>query len=163
MTVTEQSPHHLQHAGVVVYFCCAGCLAKFAADRSKYSTPPTKQPPLPPTDPHSPAADGTIYTCPMHPQVRQNHPGACPICGMTLESEVPSVDEGENPELLDFRRRLLWTLPLTVSVTALAMTGHRLHAFDAAAQNWIELVLPARGAVGRDAIFRTGNAIGAAA
>jgi Cu+-exporting ATPase len=87
------------------------------------------------------AADGSIYTCPMHPEVRQDHPGACPKCGMALEPEMPTLDEGESPELLDFRRRFIWTLPLTVAVAVLAMAGHRLHWFDMAVQSWIELAL----------------------
>jgi len=77
----------------------------------------------------------------MHPEVRQHHPGACPKCGMALEPEMPTLDEGENPELLDFRRRFVWTLPLTVIVTVLAMAGHRLQWFDMATQSWIELGL----------------------
>ncbi|RQS25855.1 heavy metal-binding domain-containing protein, partial [Burkholderia sp. Bp8990] len=67
--------------------------------------------------------EGTIYTCPMHPEIRQDHPGQCPKCGMTLEPILPSVDEGENPELVDFRRRFWWTLPLTAIVFVLAMFG----------------------------------------
>jgi Cu+-exporting ATPase len=62
----------------------------------------------------------------MHPEVRQDHPGACPKCGMALEPELPSLDEADSPELVDFRRRFYWTLPLTVIVTVLAMAGHRL-------------------------------------
>ena len=62
----------------------------------------------------------------MHPEVRQDHPGACPKCGMALEPEMPGVDDEENPELVDFRRRFWWTLPLTVAVAALAMAGDRL-------------------------------------
>jgi Cu+-exporting ATPase len=84
---------------------------------------------------------GTIYTCPMHPEIRQDHPGNCPKCGMTLEPVMPSVEDAENPELVDFRRRFWWTLPLTVIVTVLAMFGHRFGWFDMAAQSWIELVL----------------------
>ena len=83
---------------------------------------------------------GTIYTCPMHPEVQQDHPGNCPICGMTLEPIIP-LDEEDNHELKDFQRRFWWTLPLTVIVTVLAMFGHRLGWFDMAAQSWIELVL----------------------
>src|SRR5512133_2276866 len=75
------------------------------------------------------APPGTIYTCPMHPQIRQDHPGNCPICGMTLEPVMPSLDEGENPELVSFRRRFWWTLPLTLVVTLLAMFGHSLGLF----------------------------------
>jgi P-type Cu+ transporter len=88
-----------------------------------------------------PIAAGTLYTCPMHPEVRQDHPGICPKCGMTLEPVMPTLDEGESPELTDFRRRFVWTLPLTIIVTFLAMAGHRLQWFDMATQSWIELVL----------------------
>ena len=84
---------------------------------------------------------GTVYTCPMHPEVRQDHPGNCPKCGMTLEPVLPALDEDENPELAGFRRRFRWTLPLTVIVTLLAMVGHRLRWFDMAVQSWIELLL----------------------
>ncbi|MBC7435933.1 MAG: copper-translocating P-type ATPase [Bdellovibrionales bacterium] len=77
----------------------------------------------------------------MHPEVRQDHPGVCPKCGMALEPELPTLDDAESPELVDFRRRFFWTLPLTVAVTFLAMAGHRLQWFDMARQSWIELVL----------------------
>jgi P-type Cu+ transporter len=89
----------------------------------------------------NPAANMKIYTCPMHPEIRQDHPGTCPKCGMSLEPVMPSLDEGENPELIDFKRRFIWTLPLTVIVTFLAMVGHRLQWFEMATQSWIELVL----------------------
>ncbi len=84
---------------------------------------------------------GTVYTCPMHPEIRQDHPGACPKCGMALEPELPNIEDEENPELRDFRWRFWGTLPLTIIVTALAMLGHRLALFDMATQSWIELVL----------------------
>jgi P-type Cu+ transporter len=88
------------------------------------------------------AADtAAVYTCPMHPEVRQGHAGSCPRCGMALEPVLPSLVEDENPELADFRQRFGWTLPLTVSVTALAMFGHRLQWFNMATQSWIELAL----------------------
>ncbi|MCD6662735.1 MAG: copper-translocating P-type ATPase [Comamonas sp.] len=83
---------------------------------------------------------GTIYTCPMHPEVRQDHPGNCPICGMALEPTIP-LDAQDNHELKDFQRRFWWTLPLTMVVTVLAMFGHRLGWFGMATQSWIELVL----------------------
>ncbi|MDH6592630.1 Cu+-exporting ATPase [Variovorax sp. TBS-050B] len=91
----------------------------------------------------APAPAGTVYTCPMHPEIRQDHPGHCPKCGMSLEPEMPGLtDEGEeDPELRDFKRRFFWTLPLTVAVAVLAMAGHRLQWFDMATQSWIELVL----------------------
>lgn len=91
----------------------------------------------------SPAAapPGTIYTCPMHPEIRQPEPGNCPICGMALEPAMPVLDEGEHPELVDFRRRFRWTLPLTVAVALLAMTGHRISPNGLAYQNWVEFSL----------------------
>jgi P-type Cu+ transporter len=81
------------------------------------------------------------YTCPMHPEIRQNHPGSCPKCGMALEPVQSSLDEDDNPELTDFRRRFWWTLPLSIVVMLLAMLGHRLQWFSMATQSWIELVL----------------------
>lgn len=84
---------------------------------------------------------GAVYTCPMHPEIRQDHPGNCPKCGMSLEPVMPELEADENPELLDFQRRFWWTLPLTVVVAVLAMFGHNLGWFDMATQSWIELVL----------------------
>lgn len=89
------------------------------------------------------ARPGTIYTCPMHPEVQQDHPGNCPRCGMALEPMLPTLGEGENAELADFRRRFWWTLPLTVVVAVLAMAGHSLQWFEMAVQSWIELLLTA--------------------
>ena len=97
--------------------------------------------PAPATAAVPPAAAGTIYTCPMHPEIRQDHPGNCPKCGMTLEPVLPSVNDDENPELLDFQHRFWWTLPLTVIVTVMAMFGHRLGWMEMRAQSWLELVL----------------------
>ncbi len=84
---------------------------------------------------------GTLYTCPMHPEIRQDHPGTCPKCGMTLEPVMPALDEEDDPELRDFQRRFWWTLPLTVVVTALAMAGHRVPGLDIGMQTWLELTL----------------------
>ena len=86
-------------------------------------------------------ASGTIYTCPMHPEIRRNEPGNCPKCGMTLEPVMPTLDEDENPELADFQRRFWWTLPLTVIAVILAMFGHRLEWFHGTQQSWFELIL----------------------
>ena len=99
-----------------------------------------------PANEHAPGAAtvpsvGAVYTCPMHPEIRQDHPGNCPKCGMTLESVLPTLDDEENPELVSFEQRFWWTLPLTLVVTLLAMFGHRLGWFEMAAQSWIELVL----------------------
>ena len=132
MTVTEQSKHSAEHEGTAYYFCCAGCKNKFMADPGKYLV--AKAPQVAP-----PVVAGATYTCPMHPEIRQDHPGTCPKCGMALEPEMPSLDEGENPELVDFRRRFFWTLPLTIFVTVLAMAGHRLQWFSMATQSWVEL------------------------
>ena len=100
--------------------------------------------PTPSADPPSPAArtaaPGTIYTCPMHPEVRQDHPGNCPKCGMTLEPLMPTLAEGD-PELEAFQRRFWWSLPFTVVVTLLAMSGHSLGWMDMRTQSWVELVL----------------------
>ena len=146
MAVTPQSAHVLENNGKPVYFCSTGCKAKFAANPAKYVSAASQKPataaattltPVPAAD----VVGGAIYTCPMHPEVRQNSPGVCPKCGMALEPEMPSLDEGENPELADFKRRFIWTLPLTVVVTVLAMAGHRLQWFEMATQSWIELVL----------------------
>ena len=87
------------------------------------------------------ASAGARYTCPMHPEINQDRPGACPKCGMALEPVLPALDDGDNPELVDFRRRFWWTLPLTAAVFVLAMFGHRLGWFAMATQSWIELVL----------------------
>lgn len=85
---------------------------------------------------------GAVYTCPMHPEIRQDHPGNCPQCGMTLEPLIPEATaDDDNPELRDFSRRFWWTLPLTVVVTVLAMAGHRLGWMDPARQSWLEFVL----------------------
>ncbi len=137
MPVTEQSQHAHEHAGQRYYFCGAGCKTKFAADPAKYLAPE------PATAVVEVAPPGAVYTCPMHPEVRQDHPGACPKCGMALEPEMPGLDDDENPELVDFRRRFWWTLPLTIVVTTLAMAGHAFAILDAATQPWVELLLTA--------------------
>ena len=84
---------------------------------------------------------GTIYTCPMHPEIRQNQPGNCPKCGMTLEPLIPELEADDNPELKDFQRRFWWTLPLTVVVFGMAMFAHQFNLFHGATQSWVELVL----------------------
>src|SRR5687768_14177828 len=88
-----------------------------------------------------PPASGAVYVCPMHPEIRRNEPGTCPKCGMALEPELPSIEDEENPELVDFRRRFWWTLPFTIIVTLLAMFGHQLGWFGMATQSFIELIL----------------------
>ena len=88
----------------------------------------------------SDAAATSGYTCPMHPEIQQDRPGNCPLCGMALEPLMPELDD-DNPELRDFSRRFWYTLPLTAAVLVLAMFGERLNLMDMAAQSWVELVL----------------------
>ncbi|MGE5739865.1 MAG: copper-transporting P-type ATPase [Betaproteobacteria bacterium] len=85
----------------------------------------------------------TIYTCPMHPQIRRPAPGSCPICGMALEPEMPSLEEEGNLELDNFTRRFWWTLPLTAVGVALAMGGHRFVPLSPRTMSGVELVLSA--------------------
>ena len=140
MTVTAQSLHVFKHKGERIVFCSAGCSAKFVASPEKYPTIPSATAAARGVL-AAPAAAEAGYTCPMHPEVQQNHPGTCPKCGMALEPVMPTLDDGANPELQDFLRRFLWTLPLTLIVTLLAMVGHRLQWFEMATQSWVELVL----------------------
>jgi Cu+-exporting ATPase len=132
MQVTPASPHRVEHDGQAYYFCSAGCADKFRAAPARYL-------PGAPALPAAPA--GTIYTCPMHPEIRQDHPGTCPKCGMALEPALPSLEEEDNPELRDFSRRFRWTLPLSLAVMLLAMFGHRLHLMDMRTQSVVELLL----------------------
>ena len=90
-----------------------------------------------------PMQAATVYTCPMHPEIRQAQPGSCPKCGMTLEPVLPQLDAAEDPELVDFQRRFWWTLPLTVTVMLLAMLGHRLGWMEMGTQSWLEGILTA--------------------
>jgi Cu+-exporting ATPase len=140
MTVNEQSPHALKHDGKSVYFCSVGCKNKFAVNPAKHHTQVSASS-ISKHEINEPVVAGTIYTCPMHPEVRQDKPGVCPKCGMALESEMPALGDGENPELLDFKKRFIWTLPLTLVVFVLAMAGNQLQWIAVPAQSWIELVL----------------------
>jgi len=131
--------HRARHDGTDYHFCSAGCRTKFIADPVKYLSSTD-------TVPGSPVPAGVllesgVYTCPMHPQIRQQGPGTCPICGMALEPEMPTLEEDDNPELRDFTRRFWWTLPLTLTVLMLAMFGHRFTSLPTQTRTWIELVL----------------------
>jgi len=137
MTVKPDSVHIFEHAGQTYRFCSAKCRAKFAAEPQRYLRAAAEPAAA------AIAAQDAIYTCPMHPEIRQPTPGNCPRCGMTLEPELPALDDTENPELADFRRRFWWTLPLTAVVTMLAMAGHRLELLAPQIQSWVELVLSA--------------------
>ena len=130
--------HRAEHDGKTFYFCSERCRTKFAEDPAKYAhgkTQPTQRADVP---------EGTIYTCPMHPQIRQVGPGNCPICGMALEPELATADTGPNPELIDMTRRFWVGLALSVPVVALEMGAHLVGAHGWIAQslsNWIQLVL----------------------
>src|SRR5712671_741647 len=110
------TPHRHTYQGRSYYFCSAGCRTKFAADPARYALPTATAAPS--------VAAGTIYTCPMHPQIRQTGPGACPICGMALEPELVSAEGTPNPELANMTRRLWIGLALSLPVVALEMGGH---------------------------------------
>jgi Cu+-exporting ATPase len=117
MTVDPATSAH-SHCdnGTVYHFCSTGCRRKFAADPAKYLEKSVAE------SPSSPPADSTLYTCPMHPQVRQNGPGACPICGMALEPEAPgNEDDGERA---DMTRRFRLCVLLALPVVAIEMGGH---------------------------------------
>jgi Cu+-exporting ATPase len=135
MTVDPHTtPHKHTHQGRPYYFCSAGCRTKFASEPTKYlGGEPAEQAPVP---------EGTIYTCPMHPEVRQVGPGTCPICGMALEPDVVTANTGPNPELADMTRRFWIGLALTVPVFALEMGQHLfgLHLLTQTVSNWIQLV-----------------------
>jgi len=134
MSVTANSHFHSAHNAVQYFFCSESCKKKFQGEPLKYIAPAVDTS-------VATAPEGTIYTCPMHPEIRQDHPGNCPKCGMTLEPLIPGLDEEENPELVDFSHRFWWTLPLTVVVFILAMFGHRLDLMEVSTQSWVELVL----------------------
>jgi P-type Cu+ transporter len=137
MAVTPQSEHHVENAGRPYYFCSAKCQAKFVAEPTRYTSAIAAQVP---NEAQAQPAD-TIYTCPMHPEIRQDHPGSCPKCGMTLEPLLPELQDDENPELVDFTRRFWWTLPFTVVVMFLAMAGHSVGWIAPRTQTWIEFAL----------------------
>ncbi|GAB3504689.1 heavy metal translocating P-type ATPase [Pseudoxanthomonas daejeonensis] len=135
MTVDPQrSPHQASHDGITWHFCSARCQERFLADPQRYLAPSASA-----DAPMAPA--GTPYTCPMHPEIVRDGPATCPICGMALEPVVPGLDDGENPELVDFRRRFLVSLPLTAATMLLAMAGHLLHGLSASTRTWLELAL----------------------
>jgi Cu+-exporting ATPase len=139
MTVDPQTAkHRAEAAGATYYFCSPKCREKFIAEPARYLKPESSAPPS------KPAPSGTIYTCPMHPQIRQVGPGNCPICGMTLEPETVTADTGPSAELTDMTRRFWIGLILAVPVMALEMGGHlvNLHMWVAAeTTNWIQFVL----------------------
>jgi len=129
----ETSQHRFEYRGETFHFCSAGCRTKFAADPNKYLEK-DKAPP-------APVVEGAIYTCPMHPEIRQVGPGSCPICGMALEPEVASLDDGPNHELADMTRRFWIGLVLALPPFVLEMGGHLMGGhglIDPTLSNWIQ-------------------------
>jgi Cu+-exporting ATPase len=127
------SPHRFETRGETHHFCSAGCRGKFAAAPEHY---------LDKRKPKTAVPEGTIYTCPMHPQIRQAGPGSCPICGMALEPELATLDAAPNPELADMTRRFWVGLVLALPVVVLEMGGHLVggHGWvEPGLSNWIQL------------------------
>jgi Cu+-exporting ATPase len=130
----HKSPHRHEHAGRTYHFCGAGCRTKFVADPGKYLGERAA----------APVAPDAVYTCPMHPEVRQIGPGSCPICGMALEPLEAGAETGPNPELVDMSRRFWIGAVLALPVLALEMGGHLtgLHMWlGQQTANWLQLLL----------------------
>jgi len=127
MTVDPHTAkHRADYRGHTYYFCNPGCRTKFVADPQKYLG--AREP--------EPVVEGAIYTCPMHPEIRQVGPGPCPICGMALEPEIATADNGPNPELSDMTRRFWIGLVLALPVMVLEMGGHFVGP-----HNWVDPTL----------------------
>jgi Cu+-exporting ATPase len=128
--------HTATHAGRPFYFCSTRCRERFVADPERYLSPEQAR--------AEPVPEGAVYTCPMHPEVRQVGPGSCPICGMALEPVLATADAGPSPELADMTRRLWIGLALTLPVFVLEMGSHLtdMHMWlGSQTSNWIQLVL----------------------
>ncbi|WP_090757577.1 heavy metal translocating P-type ATPase [Paracoccus chinensis] len=137
MVDPHATQHKAEHAGRPYYFCSAGCRAKFLAEPERYLDPAAAAARA------DPVPEGTIYTCPMHPEIRQVGPGSCPICGMALEPVLVSLEAEPNLELIDMRRRFWIGLVLTIPVFLLEMGGHLLgldHLVSQRSSNWIQLI-----------------------
>jgi len=129
--------HSAIHDGRTYYFCSSRCLSKFTDAPTRYLNSSERPP-------GEPAPAGTIYTCPMHPEIRQVGPGSCPICGMALEPEMVSAEHQPNPELADMTRRFWVGLVLAVPVMALEMGGHLTNLHMLLGQemsNWVQFAL----------------------
>ena len=141
MTVDPlKTPHRARHEDRDYFFCGAKCREKFIVDPAKYLAPK-------PAEAEAPAAaSGTIWTCPMHPQIRRSGPGSCPICGMALEPIAGTGEAGPNPELIDMTRRFWIGTALAVPVVLLEMGAHfpglQLHRFvSPVASVWLQFAI----------------------
>jgi Cu+-exporting ATPase len=135
MSVDPQTAkHRCAYKGQDYFFCSGRCRERFEAEPDKF---------LRPKPPEAAEAPGTIYTCPMHPEVRQVGPGNCPICGMALEPEQISLDDKPDPELIDMTRRFWTALALTLPVFVIEMGGHLglMHLVPQNRSNWISFAL----------------------
>ncbi|MEO7178127.1 MAG: heavy metal translocating P-type ATPase [Allosphingosinicella sp.] len=128
--------HHHELEGSTFHFCSAGCRTKFIADPHRYRHPQVAAAPVD-------APEGAIWTCPMHPEIRQVGPGSCPICGMALEPEMPTLEEGPNPELIDMSRRFWFSAALSLPLFVLAMGAELLgwHWLPMRTLVWVQLAL----------------------
>jgi len=142
MTPKEDTPYRLEHQGEEILFCSAGCMSKFEANPSAYHESSSAGPDHPAA--LLKAAPGSQWTCPMHPEIIRDGPGACPICGMALEPITPSAQSGPNPELLDMQRRLFLAAFLSVPLLALEMGAHFFgidRIVPPAVNPWLQLLL----------------------
>jgi heavy metal translocating P-type ATPase len=126
--------HRFDWQGQTYLFCCARCRERFVAEPARFLQP--AEPAPPPV-----VAPGTIWTCPMHPEVRQDRPGTCPLCGMALEPALPTAEAGPNPELRDMSRRFWIGLILCAPVFVLAMSGMSGQAALGRFDPWIQFLL----------------------
>ncbi|MEO6113726.1 MAG: heavy metal translocating P-type ATPase [Sphingomicrobium sp.] len=134
-----RTEHHARFEGADYHFCSDGCRSKFSADPHRYLDPTARDA----SSERAIVAEGTIWTCPMHPQIRQIGPGSCPICGMALEPLEPTLEEGPNPELIDMTRRLWVSTVLAVPLVLLSM-GAELFGWDLLPMRtsvWVQLAL----------------------
>jgi Cu+-exporting ATPase len=132
------SSHRAEHAGHAYFFCGARCRERFIAEPERFATGDRARERLSAT----PVAAGTKWTCPMHPDIIRDAPGACPICGMALEPLTPIAGEdSDNPELRDMTRRLWVTAALSVPLLVIAMGGHAVAMLSPRAMAWVQLAL----------------------
>lgn len=139
------TPHHHQLGDSEYHFCSARCLGKFKANPDPYLNPPEHDPAVtrPAMGALPQAAEGTVWTCPMHPEVRRDAPGTCPICGMGLEPLEPTLEEGPNPELIDMSRRFRLSAVLTIPLVVLTF-GADLFGWEPIPMRlfvWVQLAL----------------------
>jgi Cu+-exporting ATPase len=149
MSVTiATAKHKTEHAGETYYFCAAGCREKFLAEPRRFLASPASAAHQHTHEharaPRQQAPARAIFTCPMHPEIRQVGPGACAICGMAREPEVATAETGPSAELIDMTRRFWIALVLALPVVALEMAGHLISlppALSGQTSNWIQLAL----------------------